>query len=122
MYTKIYRVHCICVRQTQACSLPPKKEDFRKKKKIVLLLLSASVERFSVSNMQFFLNNNVVYSDRSEVLKKKLAFFSKHQLQAFSNRTDTHKENVVVLLCKRLHSSTRGLGNGLGRVHSRYSG
>jgi hypothetical protein len=26
----------------------------------------------------------------------------------------------VVLLCKRLHSSTRGLGNGLGRVQSRY--
>jgi hypothetical protein len=28
---------------------------------------------------QFFLNNNVVYSDRSEELKKKLAIFSKHR-------------------------------------------
>jgi hypothetical protein len=27
----------------------------------------------------FFSNNNVVYSDRSEKLKKKLAIFSKHQ-------------------------------------------
>jgi hypothetical protein len=27
----------------------------------------------------FFSNNNVVYSDRSEKLKKKLAKFSKHQ-------------------------------------------
>jgi hypothetical protein len=26
----------------------------------------------------------------------------------------------VVLLCKGFHSSTRGLGNGLGRVQSRY--
>jgi hypothetical protein len=32
------------------------------------------------------------YSDRSEELKKKLAIFSKHQQQAFSNRTDAHKE------------------------------
>ena len=68
----------------------------------------------------FFSNNNVVYSDRSEKLKKKLAIFSKHQQQAFWNRTDTHKENIVVILCKGFHSSTKGLGSGLGRVQSRY--
>jgi hypothetical protein len=68
----------------------------------------------------FFSNSNVVYSDRSEKLKKKLAIFLKHQQWAFWNRTDTHKENVVVILCKGLHSSTKGLGSGLGRVQSRY--
>jgi hypothetical protein len=57
----------------------------------------------------FFSNNNVAYSDRSEKLKKKLAIFSKHQQQALWNRNDTHKENIVVLLCKGFHSSTKGL-------------
>jgi hypothetical protein len=48
----------------------------------------------------------------------------KHQQQAFLNRTDTHKENVVFFVCKKLHAPLfdQGLGNGLGRVHSRYSG
>jgi hypothetical protein len=66
----------------------------------------------------FFSNSNVVYSDRSEKLKKKLAIFSKHEQQAFWNRTDTHKENIVVLLCKGFHSSTSGLRPGAndGRI------
>jgi hypothetical protein len=34
----------------------------------------------------------------------------------------SHKDSIVLLLCKRLHSSTRGLGSGLGRVQSRSSG
>jgi hypothetical protein len=54
-------------------------------------------------------NNNVVYSDRSEKLKKKLAIFSKHQQQAFSNRTDAHKEFIVVLLRKRAPLFDQGL-------------
>jgi hypothetical protein len=70
-----------------------------------------------------FSNNTVVFAERSEELKKKLAIFSKYQQQTFSNRTDAHKEVIVVLLRKRLHSSTRGLGSGLGRgVQSRNSG
>jgi hypothetical protein len=47
---------------------------------------------------------------------------SARTLLAFSNRMDAHKEVIAVILRKGFHSSTRGLGNGLGRIHSRYPG
>jgi hypothetical protein len=55
----------------------------------------------------------------SEKLKTKLANFSKRHQQAFSNRTDAHEDNFVGFLSAGLHSSTRNLTNGLGRVQSR---
>jgi hypothetical protein len=58
---------------------------------------SSSLAAISAPPPHFFSNSNVVYSDRSEELKRKLAIFSKHQQQAFSNRTDTHKENIAFL-------------------------